>query len=78
MGAFLGQAALQKPHPIREPGLTPAEAILLDIVAEGLDNRAIALRLGKCEKTVRNQLSIIFQQAWRPQRRQAIAKSFYP
>lgn len=77
MGAFLGQAALQKPHPIREPGLTPAEAILLDIVAEGLDNRAIALRLGKCEKTVRNQLSVIFSKLGVHSRAQAIVKSLY-
>jgi DNA-binding NarL/FixJ family response regulator len=33
---------------------------VLDLVARGLGNRAIAERLGKNEKTVRNQLSSIF------------------
>ncbi|WP_408635144.1 helix-turn-helix domain-containing protein [Paracoccus binzhouensis] len=40
--------------------MTPAEAVLLNLVAEGLDNRAIAERLGKSVKTVRSQLSVIF------------------
>ncbi|NUZ07250.1 alpha/beta fold hydrolase [Piscinibacter koreensis] len=40
--------------------LTPAEAAVLDLVARGLGNRAIAERLRKTEKTVRNQLSSIF------------------
>ncbi len=40
--------------------LTAAEAAVLELLARGLDNRAIAERLGKSEKTVRNQVSMIF------------------
>ena len=40
--------------------LTAAEAAVLALVARGLDNHAIALELGKSEKTVRNQVSTIF------------------
>lgn len=40
--------------------LTAAEAAVLELLARGLDNHAIAERLGKSEKTVRNQVSTIF------------------
>jgi pimeloyl-ACP methyl ester carboxylesterase/DNA-binding CsgD family transcriptional regulator len=40
--------------------LTPAERDVLDLVARGLDNPAIARQLNKSEKTVRNQVSSIF------------------
>ena len=40
--------------------LTAAEREVLQLVAKGLDNQAIADRLGKSEKTVRNQVSSIF------------------
>jgi len=52
--------------------LTPAEVILLDLIAEGLDNRAIAQRVGKSVKTVRNQLSAIFGKLGVRSRAQAI------
>jgi pimeloyl-ACP methyl ester carboxylesterase/DNA-binding CsgD family transcriptional regulator len=39
--------------------LTPAERDVLHLMAQGLDNQAIADRLGKSEKTVRNQVSSI-------------------
>lgn len=45
---------------LRNAHLTPAEIIILGLVAEGLSNRAIATKLDKSEKTVRNQLSIVF------------------
>ena len=44
----------------QEGSLTAAEREVLRLVTEGLDNRAIADRLFKSEKTVRNQVSIIF------------------
>ncbi|HET9070014.1 MAG TPA: LuxR C-terminal-related transcriptional regulator, partial [Amaricoccus sp.] len=53
-------------------GLTPAEGAVLDLVAEGLDNRAIAARLGKSEKTVRNQVSAIIEKLGVHSRAQAI------
>jgi pimeloyl-ACP methyl ester carboxylesterase len=50
-----------RPPTSSDPGpLTAAEAAVLELVARGLDNHAIALRLGKSEKTVRNQVSTIF------------------
>ncbi len=45
---------------------------MLDLVAEGLDNRVIAERLGKSVKTVRNQLSVIFSKLGVHSRSQAI------
>ena len=72
LAAFLGQDQPKQPRAVREAGLTPAEAALLNLVAEGLDNRAIAERLGKSEKTVRNQLSVIFGKLGVHSRSQAI------
>ena len=43
-----------------EAALTPAEREVLRLVALGLDNPAIAQQLQKSEKTVRNQVSSIF------------------
>ncbi|WP_372526404.1 alpha/beta fold hydrolase [Piscinibacter sp.] len=43
-----------------EGALTPAEREVLRLVALGLDNPAIAQQLHKSEKTVRNQVSSIF------------------
>ncbi|MCA2410316.1 alpha/beta fold hydrolase (plasmid) [Rhizobium leguminosarum bv. viciae 248] len=72
LAAFLGQDRSVRPRAVSEAGLTPAEAALLDLVAEGLDNRAIAERLGKSAKTVRNQLSLIFSKLGVHSRSQAI------
>lgn len=41
-------------------------------MAEGLDNRDIAARLGKSEKTVRNQVSVILDKFGVQSRAQAI------
>lgn len=54
--------------------LTPAERDVLHLVAEGLDNRAIADRLAKSEKTVRNQVSVIFDKLGVRTRAEAIVK----
>jgi pimeloyl-ACP methyl ester carboxylesterase/DNA-binding CsgD family transcriptional regulator len=72
LAGFLGQNRAAPPRAIREAGLTRAEAVLLDLVAEGLDNRAIAERLGKSTKTVRNQLSVVFSKLGVHSRSQAI------
>ncbi|NKL01815.1 alpha/beta fold hydrolase [Rhizobium leguminosarum bv. viciae] len=72
LAAFLGQDRSVRPRAVSEAGLTPAEAALLDLVTEGLDNRAIAERLGKSAKTVRNQLSVIFSKLGVHSRSQAI------
>jgi pimeloyl-ACP methyl ester carboxylesterase/DNA-binding CsgD family transcriptional regulator len=67
---FLGRDGA--PPALRRAALTPAEAQVLDLVAKGLNNRAIAERLGKSEKTVRNQLSVIFDKLGVESRAQAI------
>jgi pimeloyl-ACP methyl ester carboxylesterase/DNA-binding CsgD family transcriptional regulator len=46
--------------PSGQSSLTPAERDVLALVARGLDNAAIARQLDKSEKTVRNQVSSIF------------------
>jgi DNA-binding NarL/FixJ family response regulator len=58
--------------------LTTAEREVLQLVAEGLDNRAIAERLMKSEKTVRNQVSIIFDKLRVRTRAEAIVKARSP
>jgi pimeloyl-ACP methyl ester carboxylesterase/DNA-binding CsgD family transcriptional regulator len=55
-----------------EAELTPAEQSVLRLLAEGHDNQAIASRLGKSEKTVRNQLSVVFQKLGVKNRAQAM------
>ena len=42
------------------PGLTPREAELLELIAQGLDNAQIAARLELSDKTVRNHITSIF------------------
>jgi pimeloyl-ACP methyl ester carboxylesterase/DNA-binding CsgD family transcriptional regulator len=57
---FLGSGAESVEGAASEAALTPAERDVLRGVAQGLDNAAIARQLGKSEKTVRNQVSSIF------------------
>jgi len=75
LSRFLGQERAAQPRAVRDAGLTPGETAILDLVSEGLDNRAIAERLGKSVKTVRNQLSVIFNKLGVRSRAQAIVKS---
>jgi len=59
--AFLAPSTEQRIGEAADEGaLTPAEREVLHLIAEGLDNRAIAQRLSKSEKTVRNQVSSVF------------------
>lgn len=67
---FLGSS--QDAGPLQQAGLTAAEAAVLSLVAQGLDNRMIAAQLGKSDKTVRNQLSVIFDKLGVKTRAQAI------
>jgi pimeloyl-ACP methyl ester carboxylesterase/DNA-binding CsgD family transcriptional regulator len=53
--------------------LTPAETQVLGLIARGLDNAAIAAKLGKREKTVRNQVSSILGKLRVRTRAEAIA-----
>lgn len=56
-------------------GLTPAEADVLAHLVQGLDNRTIASRLGKSEKTVRNQVSAILDKLGVHTRAEAIVRA---
>jgi pimeloyl-ACP methyl ester carboxylesterase len=55
--------------------LTSREREVLDLVARGLDNDAIAGQLGISGKTVRNQVSIIFSKLGVNSRAQAIVRA---
>ncbi|MEZ5779414.1 MAG: alpha/beta fold hydrolase [Paracoccaceae bacterium] len=74
--AFLAPAgANERQNAAIRSGLTAAEAEVLTFVAEGLDNRAIAARLGKSEKTVRNQVSAILTKLGVRSRSEAIVRA---
>jgi pimeloyl-ACP methyl ester carboxylesterase/DNA-binding CsgD family transcriptional regulator len=70
--SFIGADAAPS-HP--SFGLTAAEQAVLQLVAQGLDNHAIAQRLNKGEKTVRNQVSSIFAKLGVRTRAQAIVRA---
>lgn len=67
------QAAVQQPPP--EPGeaLSPQEARVLALVAEGRTNKEIAVALDLSEKTVKNYLHHVFQKLKVTRRSQAAA-----
>jgi DNA-binding NarL/FixJ family response regulator len=54
-------------------GLTAREREVLEVLAEGIYNYAIAARLGISEKTVRNHVSIIFSKLQAKSRARAVA-----
>lgn len=59
--AAVVMAAVTQPDtdPIAAYGLTPRESDVLRLLAQGLGNDAIAMRLGVSGKTVRNQVSAV-------------------
>lgn len=57
------------------PELTPREREILDLIAQGLTNHAIAERLVLSPKTVRNQVSTIFSKMQVASRAEAIVKA---
>jgi DNA-binding NarL/FixJ family response regulator len=74
--AFLrASPAQQFDNVAAEVALTPAEREVLHLVAEGLDNRAIGDKLGKSEKTVRNQVSAVLDKLGVRTRAEAIVKA---
>jgi pimeloyl-ACP methyl ester carboxylesterase/DNA-binding CsgD family transcriptional regulator len=77
LAAFLGDDPGHALVP-REAGLTDAEAEVLRLLSEGLNNRAIAARLGKSEKTVRNQVSVVLSKLGVQSRAQAIVRTLGP
>jgi DNA-binding NarL/FixJ family response regulator len=71
--AYLSGARGAAPSPF--PELTEREAEVLDLVARGLDNAAIARRLSLSPKTVRNHLSNILTKLQVVDRSQAIVRA---
>ena len=57
------------------PDLTPREREILELIAQGLTNNAIAERLVLSPKTVRNQVSTIFRKLQVGSRGEAIARA---
>ena len=57
------------------PELTAREHEVLDLIAKGLNNQAIATRLSISEKTVRNHISNIFNKLQVVDRAQAIVRA---
>lgn len=72
MAVFTGQRR-RGPDPF--PGLTDREHEVLELVAQGLDNRRIAQRLALSDKTVRNHLSNVLTKLGVADRAAAIAKA---
>ncbi len=68
------------PHPDAEPfpELTPRERGVLDLLAQGLSNTAIATRLGLSLKTVNNNTSSIFAKLQVAGRSEAIIRAAKP
>ena len=73
LAGFIGDGAVAVRFP-DQAGLTDAETDVLRLLAEGLDNRTIAARLGKSEKTVRNQVSVVLSKLGVESRAQAIVR----
>jgi pimeloyl-ACP methyl ester carboxylesterase/DNA-binding CsgD family transcriptional regulator len=71
--AFLAEGAA--PDSGAFPSLTPRERDLLQLVAMGLDNAQIAARLSRSEKTVRNNVSALFERLGVENRSQAIVRA---
>lgn len=57
------------------PALTPRQRELLDLVAQGLDNRQIGARMQVADKTVRNALSSLYAKLGVHGRPQAIVRA---
>ena len=55
--------------------LTPRERVVVDLLARGLDNAQIGAHLGLAEKTVRNNISAVFDKLGAENRSQAIVRA---
>ena len=72
IGDFLADDTGPRPAPMAD--LSQAEQDVLDCLTEGLGNAEIAARLGKSEKTVRNQVSVILSKLGVKSRSEAIVQ----
>jgi len=66
-------ASVDPDSPIYE-ALTPRELEVLEVLAEGLSNRAIALRLGISEHTVKFHISSVFAKLGAENRTDAVRR----
>lgn len=57
------------------PALSPREREVVELLARGLDNAQIAAHLGRAEKTVRNNISAVFDKLGAENRAQAIVRA---
>lgn len=57
------------------PGLTHREREIVELMARGLDNAQIGAHLGLAEKTVRNNISAVFEKLGAENRAQAIVRA---
>jgi DNA-binding NarL/FixJ family response regulator len=73
LGALAPSAAM--PDPAAFPHLTEREREILDLIARGLTNPAIAERLTLSEKTVRNHVSNVFAKIHVTDRAGAVARA---
>jgi DNA-binding NarL/FixJ family response regulator len=67
-------AAIAEPEPLLEP-LTPREAQVLALLADGLSNRAIAASLGLGDETVKFHLTAIFGKLGASNRTDAVSRA---
>lgn len=70
---MLQELASRAPDAADEAGLTPRERDVLPHIAEGLQNKQIALALGLSEQTVRNHLSSVYRKLGTSNRTETIA-----
>jgi len=73
MMAFFARGGREKAEPF--PELTPRERDVLELLAQGLTNTAIAEKLVLSPKTIRNQVSNIFSKLQVASRSEAIIKA---
>ncbi len=73
--AFLAAEEAPRQDPAAFVQLTRREREILEVVAHGLDNADIAARLGLSEKTVRNNITAIFDKLGVNTRAQAVARA---
>jgi DNA-binding NarL/FixJ family response regulator len=66
--------ASAQPEPVLYEALTPRELEVLDLVAEGLSNRAIAARLEISEHTVKFHVSSLFAKLGAENRTDAVRR----
>lgn len=59
--------------PSVDPGLTPAESRVLELLLAGLANKEIASELGRAEPTIKNQVAAILRKHRVPSRARLIA-----